>query len=164
MGVSALKNASPSSSSAPLAGTQPPSSRLTASPPHRLATKGTTHTSGPPCPADSSSWLFWSARLFEPQVFSLWQLFTLEDFQTHFKLECKSCRVLLDKGNVPRLFQVETLQRSDLLVILQDHTYKTLLSQILLRMKNKLKIDNNGNLWCELHNMVKMSHQYFSVI
>lgn len=38
---------------------------------------------------------------FQPQVFSLWQLFTLEDFQTNFKHECKSCRVLLDKRNVP---------------------------------------------------------------
>lgn len=103
--VSAEEWPGPPPPAAPLAGIQPPSSRLTVSPPHRLATEGTTHTHAPrpPCHAHSSSWLFWRLRLFAATgLFSL-AVFTLEDFQTNFKHECKSCRVLSDKEKVPSL-------------------------------------------------------------
>lgn len=104
-GVSAEECLGPPPPPAPLAGIQPPSSRLTLSPPHRLATEGTTHTHtpGPPCRGNSSSWLFWRLRLFAATgLFSL-AVFTLKDFQTNFKHECESCRVLLDNENVPFL-------------------------------------------------------------
>lgn len=74
--------------------------------PHHIAwrLKGPhTHTPCPPCQGNSSSWLFWRVRLFAaPGLFSP-AVFTLEDFQTNFKHECKICRVLLDNENVPFL-------------------------------------------------------------